>query len=214
MAKPARIVIVEDHKMVMQMLAHLIKDHLKLTVAAECATFAAGLAACLRDKPDLAIIDWMLPDGRGFDIVRQAGPKLPQTRWICVSSNEQEHLVREAIELGIHGFVLKQSDFQILCDAIVAVLKGESFYCPSSAQLYVEAMRSQAGSLAVNLTSREREVLRGIGRGESPKVIASALGLEVKTVHNHLANIKDKLSIHEAAGLVRYAIKHGYAEAP
>ena len=212
--RTARIVIVEDHALVRQMLAHLIEEELKLKVVGQCATAADGAAVCLREKPDLAVIDWMLPDGRGFDIVRNAGPSLPGTRWICMSANEQEHLVREAVGLGIHGFVMKRSDFKILCDAIRAVLAGESYYCLASSRLLVESMRSQAQAIAVNLTPREREVLCGIARGESPKVIASNLSLELKTVHNHLASLKDKLGIREAAGLVRYAIKHGYVEAP
>lgn len=209
-----RIVIVEDHALVRQMLAHLAQEELELSVVGECTSLAEGIATCLREKPDLAIIDWMLPDGRGFDVVRQAGPKLPHTRWICMSSNEQAHLVNEAVELGIHGFVLKRSDFSTLCDAIKAVLGGESYYCAASSRLLVEALRSRAKAVAVNLTPREREVLRGIARGDNAKTIAGALGLEVKTIHNHLASLKDKLGIYEAAGLVRYAIKHGYVEAP
>lgn len=209
-----RVVIVEDHALVRQMLAHIAQEELALVIAAECATLAEGVAVCLREKPDLAIIDWMLPDGRGFEIVRQAGPHLPHTRWICVSANEQEHLVREAIELGIHGFVLKRSEFATLRAAIAAVLAGESYYCPASSRLLVEALRSRAQAVAVNLTPREREVLIGIAGGDSPKAIASTLGLEVKTVHNHLASVKDKLGIYEPAGLVRYAIKHGYVEEP
>src|SRR3954463_14850654 len=94
---PARVVLVEDHTMVRQLLAHLVREELGLKLAADCTSVAEGTAALLREKPDLAIIDWMLPDGRGFDMVRKVGPRLPRTRWLLISSNEQGHLVREAV---------------------------------------------------------------------------------------------------------------------
>jgi len=198
---------------VREMLDAVIRQDLGLEVVGDCTTLEEGRRVCLREKPDLAIIDWMLPDGRGFDIVREAGAKLARTRWICISSNEQEHLVREAVELGIHGFVLKKSKLEVFREAIRRVLAGHSYYCAESARLLVEAMRSEA-ALGSNLTAREREVLRGIARGDNPKVIAEHLGVSAKTVQNHLTNLKDKLGIQEPAGLVRYAIKHGYVEPP
>jgi DNA-binding NarL/FixJ family response regulator len=209
-----RIVLVEDHTMVRQLFAHLIKNDLALKLVADCTTVAEGTAALLKEKPDLAIIDWMLPDGRGFDMVRQAGPKLPKTRWILVSSNEQGHLVREAVALGVHGFVMKRSDISELRTAIRKVLAGEKYYCPASTRLLVDKMVDEGGTLAVNLTSREREVLRGYAAGQNPKVLADHLGVSMKTVQNHLTLLKEKLSLQEPAELVHYAIKHGYIENP
>jgi len=118
-----RVVLVEDHNMVRQLMAMMVKEQLDLSLAADCRTVAEGVEACLREKPDLVIIDWMLPDGRGFDVVRSAGPKLPRTKWIFVSSNEQEHMVREAISLGVHGFVLKRSDLSLLREAVQSLLR-------------------------------------------------------------------------------------------
>jgi DNA-binding NarL/FixJ family response regulator len=211
---PARIVLVEDHTMVRALFAHLIVDDLKLTLAADCATVADGTAALLREKPDLAIVDWMLPDGRGFELVRAAAPKLPRTRWMIISSNEQGHLVREAVALGVQGFVMKRSDLATLRDAIRRVLAGEKYYCPASARLLVEKMVDEGGVVAASLTSREREVLRGYARGENPKVLAEKLNVSIKTVQNHLTLLKDKLGLREPAELVHYAIRHGYVEAP
>jgi DNA-binding NarL/FixJ family response regulator len=214
MNPPVKIVLVEDHEMVREMLAGILVDDLKLSIAGTAATVAEGMDLCLRLKPDLVVFDWMLPDGRGFDIVRSAGAKLARTRWLCLSANEQEHLVIEATDLGVHGFVMKRSGLPVLREAITTVLAGRSYYCATSSRLLVEAMRSRTQRLAANLTLREREVLQGIARGENTKEIAGRLRLEQKTVHNHLASVKDKLGIREPAGLVRYAIKHGFVEAP
>ena len=81
-----RIVLIEDHTMVRQLLAHLVRDELGLNLVADCTNVADGHLALTREKPDLAIVDWMLPDGRGFDLVRRAGPKLSRTRWLFISS--------------------------------------------------------------------------------------------------------------------------------
>ncbi len=200
--------------MVRQLLAHLVREELGLKLAADCTTVAEGCVALVREKPDLAIVDWMLPDGRGFDLVRLAGPKLPRTRWLFVSSNEQGHLVREAVSLGVHGFVMKRSDLTTLRLAITRVLGGEKYYCPTSSRLLVEKMVDEGSAVGANLTTRERDVLRGFARGENPKLLADRLGVNSKTVQNHLSILKDKLGLHEPAELVHYAIKHGYVEAP
>lgn len=200
--------------MVRQLLAHLVQTDLGLSLVADCTTVADGMAALVREKPDLAIVDWMLPDGRGFELVEGAGPKLPRTRWIFISSNEQGHLVREAVSLGVHGFVMKRSDLATLRTAITRVLAGEKYYCAASAQLLVDKMVDESRAVAINLTPREREVLRGYARGENPKMLADRLCISTKTVQNHFTLLKDKLGLHEPAELVHYAIKHGYIEAP
>ena len=211
---PARVVLVEDHTMVRQLFAHVVREDLGLTLAADCTTVADGLQALLREKPDLAIVDWMLPDGRGFELVRRAGPKLPRTRWLFVSSNEQGHLVREAVSLGVHGFVMKRSDLATLRDAVRRVVAGEKYYCPASARLLVEKMVDESQAVAANLTAREREVLRGFANGENTKALADRLSVSTKTIQNHLSLLKDKLGLQEPAEIVHYAIKHGYVEAP
>jgi DNA-binding NarL/FixJ family response regulator len=200
--------------MVRQLFAHMLRDTLGVDLVAECTNVAEGTVALLREKPDLAIIDWMLPDGRGFDLVRGVGPKLTRTRWLFVSSNEQGHLVREAVHLGVQGFVMKRSDLSTLRDAVKRVLAGETYYCPASARMLVDRMVGEGHALGVSLSPREREVLRGFARGENPKALADRIGISVKTVQNHLSTLKDKLGLQEPAELVHYAIKHGYVEAP
>ena len=200
--------------MIRQLFAHLICEELGLELAADCTTVAEGAEALLREKPDLAVVDWMLPDGRGFNLVRQVGPRLSRTRWLFVSSNEQGHLVREAVSLGVQGFVMKRADLSTLREAVRRVLAGETYYCPASARLLVDRMVGEGQAIGVSLTTREREVLRGFARGENPKVLADRLGVSTKTIQNQLSILKEKLSLQEPAELVHYAIRHGYVEAP
>ncbi|HZP59891.1 MAG TPA: response regulator transcription factor [Opitutaceae bacterium] len=212
--KPARLVIVEDHTMVRQLLSDAVRIDPGLQIAAAVGSVAAGLAACLAHKPDLAIVDWMLPDGSGLTLVQQAQPRLPHLRFIMVTSNDQEHVVREASETGVQGFVFKRSSLETFREAVAAVLQGQRFYCPESSQLLLAASRSEGSDPARGLTPREREILRAVAGGLGTKEIAGRLDVSAKTVANHLATLKEKLQIHEMAGLVRYAIKHGFADTP
>ena len=122
--------------------------------------------------------------------------------------------MREAVSLGVHGFVMKRSDLATLRTAISTVLSGEKYYCQASARLLVDKMVDEGRTLAINLTAREREVLRGFARGENSKTLAERLQVSSKTIQNHLTLLKEKLGLREPAELVHYAIKHGYVEAP
>ena len=196
--------------MLRQLLAHLVAVDLGLRLVADCQTVAEGTATLLREKPDLAIVDWMLPDGRGFDIVRAAATKLPRLRWLFLTSSEQGHIVHEAVALGVHGFVMKRSDLGTLRTAVQRVLAGEKYYCEASSRLLLASLSGPSVSADVALTPREREVLRAYARGENTRATAQRLAIAEKTVQNTLTSLRDKLGLHEPAALVHYAIKHGY----
>lgn len=209
-----RVLLIEPHLMFRQLLAERLRSTLGFRLVGECRTVQESTAACLRETPDLVMLDWYLPDGRASDVVRECGPSLPRTRWLFVSTDERSHMVREAIALGVHGVVLKRSSLSVLKLAIDTVLAGQAYYCEDSSRLLVESLRNEAETVGCNLTNREREVLRRYARGENNKLMAQRLGVSTKTVHNLLAQIKEKIGESEPAGLVRYAIRHGYTEVP
>jgi len=210
--KPTSVVLIEDHTLVRHLLGTVLKEEGAVSLAGEFSTVAEGIKGCLKLRPALVIIDWMLPDGKGIDIVRALASRLAGTRFLFLSSLEKEHIVREAIDAGVHGFVMKRASYDTLREAIRAVVGGKSYYCPVSSRLLVEAMRTAAGGGADALTARERDILRGIARSESIKGIANRLGLSPKTVHNQYGALKDKLGIRDTVGLVRYAINNGLVE--
>lgn len=210
-----RIVLVEDHLMMRQFFAASCATRCSWRSWPSAAPSRKRSEAIRRTEPTLVVLDWALPDGKGFDIVHALGPQLRRTRWLCVSSNEQEHMIKESVELGVQGFVLKRADVETLRKAVNTVLEGGTYYCPQCAQLYMNAMRSQRSTMvASNLSPRERQVLRAYGRGPAMKAAAARLNINVKTVNNLMSSIREKLGIQEPAALVRYAIKHGYAEEP
>lgn len=210
--KRASVVLVEDHTLVRHLLSAVLKEDPALSLVGDYATVAESTKACLRLRPSLVIIDWMLPDGKGIDVVRAITPKLPQTRYLILSSLEKEHIVREAIDAGVHGFVMKRASYDTLLEAIRSVVAGKSYYCTVSSRLLVEAMRTAADQGPNASTARERDILRGITRGQSIKDLAHHFGSSPKTVSNQLSTLKDKLGIHDTVGLVRYAINHGLVE--
>jgi len=207
-----RVAIIEDHQMLRELIVPILRDDLGYTLTGAVGSVAEGLTLCRREKPDLVIADWMLPDGRGFDVLRGTAPFLPNTRWLFMSSNENGHLIREAVALRVHGFVMKRGALDTLRTAIREVAAGRTYYCPESSRLLVHRLVDEGLAPANQLTLREVEVLRAFARGDNLKAIADHSGASIRTVQNHLSAIREKLDLHEPAELVHYALRHGLVE--
>jgi DNA-binding NarL/FixJ family response regulator len=202
-------VVVDEEAMVRQMIGRLLEeDHGRLPVA-EGASLREAEAALVREKPDLVIIDWSLPDGKGFDLVRRIRVQQPQLRWLLTSRYVQAHPIREAHKLRIHGFVMKASELSVFREGVRCVLSGKSYYCAKSTEL-LDALDDDDA----RLTEMERLCLCAFARGENPKMIAARLGRTAKTVRNQLAQVKEKLGLAEPGHLVLYAIQQGLIPMP
>ena len=213
--KSVRLIIVEDHTMMRQLLSDAVRVETGLQIVAAVGTVASGIKACLEHKPDLAIVDWMLPDGSGLLIVKQIKQHLKDMRFIMLTSNDEESVVQEANAAGVQGFVLKSASLETLREALAAVLAGRNFYCAESSKFLLPSSSGGRASPATQiLTPREREILCAVANGFGTKETAERLHVSAKTIANHLAALKEKLNIHETSGLVRYAIKNGWVDAP
>ncbi len=210
----SRVVLVEDHQMLRELLVPILHTQCRCSLAAAVRTVAEGIDACFRERPDIVITDWLLSDGQGFDIVRAVSSRLPATRWIFLSSHDQGRLVREAVALRVHGFVMKSGSLETLQTAVREVMAGRRYYCRTSTQMLVNRMADDGFEILEALTTREWAVLRAYAMGENIKVIAARFGMSTRTAQNHLSIIREKLGVHEPAALVRYAIRHGLAEHP
>jgi DNA-binding NarL/FixJ family response regulator len=204
--------VAEDHQLVSDGLVALLKaaGHEIVGRASDGQT-AVRLAETLH--PDIAILDASMPLLNGIDASRAIQRVRPDTKAIIVTVHDEDEYVLNAFRAGVRGYVLKKQAAADLLQAIKEVQAGSVYVSPGMSRALVDAVRTNTEMRSDLLTGREREVLQLVAEGKTSKEIASVLDVSVKTAETHRANIMNKLDIHETAGLVRYAIRHGMVEA-
>lgn len=206
---PHRVLLVDDHPIVREGLRAFLELQGDLRVVAEAGTLADARrileSAAEDDRPDLAILDLKLPDGRGTDLIEVLGRRAPRARILVLSSFLEDDAVREAIQGGAHGWLDKGQGPAALADAVRAVLRGEYPLAPAA----VQALARPADDPLEALTPREREVLKGIAEGLSNREIAERLGVAEKTVKTHAGNVYGKLGVTRRTQAAVLAREHG-----
>lgn len=207
-----RVLVAEDHQLVSDGLVALLRaaGHEIVGRASDGQT-AVRLAETLH--PDIAILDASMPLLNGIDASRAIQRVRPDTKAIIVTVHDEDEYVLNAFRAGVRGYVLKKQAAADLLQAIKEVQAGSVYVSPGMSRALVDAVRTNTELRSDLLTGREREVLQLVAEGKTSKEIASVLDVSVKTAETHRANIMNKLDIHETAGLVRYAIRHGMVEA-
>ncbi len=203
-----RVVLVEDHMMLREMLRLILDQERNIQVIAECSHGAEAIATCREEAPDLVVLDLVLPDMPGLDVLRAIRADIPACRALIVSGQATPELVADSLRMGAHGFVEKGASIETLQQAIRAVLDGASFFSPAVQDILKRTAAAPPPSVA-NLTERELEILRLVAQGLLNKEIADRLGVSIKTVDNHRTNLMRKLKVHDAVGVTLYAIKAG-----
>jgi two-component system, NarL family, nitrate/nitrite response regulator NarL len=199
-----RVVLVDDHSVVRAGLRHLLESDSTVSVVGEASTAAEGVQRASDLHPDLVILDVSMPGASGLAVIGRLREVSPSSRVLILSMHADAEYVREANRLGTAGYLLKDDAATELPDAIAALRRGERYL---SAKL--AAVSSDARPSDQPLTPRERDVLRGIARGQTNKEIAGDLKISHRTVETHRENIMRKLAVHSVAGLTRYAIDYG-----
>jgi DNA-binding NarL/FixJ family response regulator len=205
-----RIVIAEDHVIVRQGFK-LMLERDGFQVVGEAGDGREAVRLTRELAPDVAILDLALPLLNGIDVAREIRRTASGTRTILVTMyGEQDHLM-SALRAGVRGYLLKTRAVEDLENAIREVHRGGVFLgdFPEDALDTYNAMPDRKPD---PLTPRERQVLQLVAEGKTTKEIASLLGVSFKTAESHRANIMDKLNVHETAGLVRYAVRHGLVQ--
>lgn len=206
-----RVVLAEDHTLFRAGIRTLLQDMPGFEVVAEAAEGREALRVIAEQQPDVALVDITMPGLNGLEVLARLVRDCPSVRVIILSMHANEEYVRQALQGGAAGYLLKDADVTELEVAIRAVLRGESYLSPAVSQRVIEWVRrgeTQASSLD-QLTSRQREILQLIAEGHSTKSIASLLNLSTKTVEAHRTELMTRLGIHDVAGIVRYAIRMG-----
>lgn len=209
-----RIVVVDDHLILLQGVKKLLESEPGYDVVGEASNGRQGVELIRRLKPDIAVLDITMPGLNGLDAARAVAKLSPQTKTILLTMHNENPYVIEAMEAGVHGYVIKSQTAGDLLRAVKEVSANRVYLSPGISQLVVDAYRHKNTAVETDpLTLREREVLQLIAEGHKTKQVASKLGISVKTAESHRTRIMNKLDIHETAGLVRYAIRRGLISA-
>jgi two-component system, NarL family, response regulator NreC len=207
-----RVLIADDHALVREGIGILISRG-GFTVAAEASNGQEALAHASRDQPDLAVLDMSMPIMNGLETAQEMRKLSPHTRSIVLSRYDGLDDVLAAMRAGVKGYVLKSQSVVELLQALNDVATGGFYLSPGVSGVVVDAVRSQSSTRVDDpLTARERQVIKLIAEGYSTRECATILGVSVKTADSHRTRLMRKLDIHGTAGLVRYAVRHHFAE--
>jgi DNA-binding NarL/FixJ family response regulator len=207
-----RIVLADDHLIVRQGLRALLeKAGLQVVGEAENGRDAVQLAKQL--KPDVAVLDLVMPLLNGLDASREILQNRYATATILLTMHAEENQIALALRAGVRGYLLKTQAAEDLVHAIREVARGEIYLSPGVSRIVVDRYLSGDRPAGDPLAPRERQVLQLVAEGKTSKEIAVLLGLTVKTAESYRARVMEKLDVHETAGLVRYAIRHGIIDA-
>ena len=216
MTSPKTILIIDDHPLFREGLKSLMASNSKLQVVGEAGNARDGLRMAKGLKPDLVLIDISLPDKSGIELTRDIRSLDSEPQVIIVSMHSKIDYITEAFQAGARGYVIKESAAEKLVQCLEAVSKGEYFLDSSLSFNVVKRLAEFPERKARitdsgygTLTAREQQVMRLLAEGLSSKEVAADLGISPKTVENHRSNIMEKLGLHSAMELVRYAAKLG-----
>ena len=213
MPEPIRVLVVDDHAVVRQGLRSLLELQDGIEVVGDAADGAQGVEAATRLRPDVILLDLVMPALDGISAMRLLRERLPGTRVIVLTSFLDDDKLLPAIRAGAAGYLLKNAEPQEVVRAVRAADAGQTVLDPVVASRLVETLASDdRGDPIDRLTPREREVLLLIGRGFANKRIAPELGLAEKTVKAHVGHVLAKLGVSDRTQAAIAAVRAGLVE--
>ena len=206
-----RVLLADDHALVRAGMRSLLRDIEGVEVVGEAADGGQALALAERERPDVVLLDIAMKGMNGLEAAARFRELHPGIKVIILSMHASEEYVLQALRAGAAAYLIKDSATAELEIALRSVMRGETYLSPAISRQVVEGyvQRVGAGTGEDPLTPRQREVLKRIAEGRSTKEIAFDLGLSVKTVETHRAQIMERVGIRDVAGLVRYAMRTG-----
>jgi DNA-binding NarL/FixJ family response regulator len=209
MSDKISVLLVDDHALVRRGFRRMLDDDETLEVVGEASNGTEAVQLAGRLHPQVIVMDCQLPELTGVAATRIILRSHPETAILMLSMHSEDTLVRQALDAGARGYVLKNANDLDLASAIKNVAAGKSVIDPQ-----LQRAETLKGERDTALTARELEVLQHIVAGKSNKEIASELALSVNTISVHRANIMERLGIHKTAELVVYAIRNGLVNLP
>jgi DNA-binding NarL/FixJ family response regulator len=216
-----RLLIADDHEVVRKGLRTLLESQPGWQVAGEASDGRDAVEKARELKPDVIVLDIGMPSLNGLEAARQMIKNDARARILILTMHESDPLIREVLDAGARGYVLKSDAGRDLVTAVNAVRSNKTFFTAKVAQIVLDGYLDKkpkkqepaATSAAGRLTPRQREIVQLLAEGKSSKEVAVALGLSVKTAETHRANIMRRLDCHSVSELVRYAVRNNIIQA-
>jgi DNA-binding NarL/FixJ family response regulator len=217
-----RIVLADDHELVRSGLMKLLETYKDLAVIGEAGDGVEAVEKTKMLNPDVLIIDLSMPKLSGVEATKIIRKECPNVAVLVLTMHQNEEYVYQIFKSGAGGYILKDAGKDELAAAIRAVARGEKYFSSRVSQIMVngflrktsardETTPGDVESLNISLTKREKEVLSLIAEGLNNLEISEKLFISPRTVDTHRTNIMQKLNIHDAANLVKFAIEHGFS---
>ncbi len=213
--KRIRILLADDHALIRTGIRNLLSGNKDFEIVGEAADGEEALTLTGKLSPEVLIIDISMPKLSGLEATKQIKEQFPGTGILVLTMHENPEYIYQIFKSGASGYLLKNSGKDELVEAIYAVSKGKKYFGPHVSELMISEYMKKADAREERtgdtpLTKREREILELIGQGKNNQQIADVLFISPRTVDTHRTNIMQKLNIHDAANLVRYALEHGF----
>jgi DNA-binding NarL/FixJ family response regulator len=200
-----RLMIVDDQTAPRQVLAQVLSAEGGYEIVGEAKSGRDALEACRSCRPDVVILELVLPELCGVEVLRRLRTESPNVRILVFSGTRDKVLIVETLKCRPHGFVGKHEDLAIFLEALRIVVAGKLYFSALASELWAYSLDAEP----VDLTPREIDILQLLAESRSNKEIAGLLCLAQKTVENHRAHMMEKLHLHDIAALTRYAVRRG-----
>jgi DNA-binding NarL/FixJ family response regulator len=217
--KTLRILIADDHDLMRRGLKSLLESRPGWSICAEAHTGREAVTKAEELKPDIVILDITMPELNGLEAARRILKASPNSEILVLSVHYSDQLIRDILDAGIRGYIVKSDSDRDLIVAVEALANHKPFFTPRATELILHNFNNRSSSPSElpeitgnRLTSREREIVQLLSEGKSSKEVASVLSISVKTAETHRANIMRKLEIHSVSELVRYAVRNQIIE--
>ncbi|AQT70142.1 Nitrogen regulation protein C [Anaerohalosphaera lusitana] len=208
-----RILIADDHGIVRQGIKEIVSQHEDMEVIGEAADGLTTLKLVRDLKPDIVLMDISMPDLNGVETTREIKRDYPDVKIIGLSMHSAKKFISEMLKAGASGYLLKDTGFEELINAITVVSSGQNYLSPAITETvvenYVRNSPERPNSVFSTLTKRERQILQSLAEGKTTKQTAKDLFISPKTVEAHRLNVMNKLGIDNVAMLTKYAIQEG-----
>lgn len=203
---PLSIIIADDHGFTLFGMQRMLADLPAFDVLGVTGSGLEAIALCRRHKPDIALLDFSMPDATGLEVYAEIKRWSPDTHTAILTGNVTPSAWEKIAAAGVQGIFLKTQELSEICDGLIQIGDGHAVYAP---EVWERLDRATKGPL---LSDREREVLYGIARGLTNSSIAKELSISPKTVESHRASLMRKIRVHSTAELVVSAFRDGYLE--